>query len=260
MDFYNNLLGLFYKLLGLPEVASAHGHKVDNFIVYVHWLMIALFGGWFIYFVITLWRFNAKRSAKANYFGVRSHTTTYLEVGVVVAESFLLLFLAIPLWGKVMGDFPKESESTVIQVVAQQFGWNARYGGPDGEFGKQDMKLVSNDNLFGVDPADPKGKDDVQVYNEFHVPVNKPVIAYISSKDVIHSFRVMTMRATQDAIPGMRVPLYFTPTKTGTNQILCAQLCGNGHAAMAGGRLIVDSPEDYAKWLKSKVGAATSFE
>jgi cytochrome c oxidase subunit 2 len=250
----------FYKLLGLPEVASSHGHKVDNFIVYVHWLMIALFVGWFIYFVLTLWKFNARRNAKANYFGVRNHSSTYIEVGVVAVESFLLLVLAIPLWGKVMGEFPKESESTVIQVVAQQFGWNARYGGLDGQFGAQDMKFVSNENLFGVDPNDPKGKDDVQVYNEIHVPVDKPVIAYISSKDVIHSFRVVSMRATQDAIPGLRIPMHFTPTKTGSHQIYCAQLCGNGHAAMAGGRLIVDTEADYAKWLKSKVGAATSFE
>ncbi|MEY4386199.1 MAG: hypothetical protein RLY20_1482, partial [Verrucomicrobiota bacterium] len=63
----------FYKLLGLPEVASAHGHQVDNFIVYVHWLMFALFFGWLIYFVVTLFKFNASRTAKANYHGVQHH-------------------------------------------------------------------------------------------------------------------------------------------------------------------------------------------
>jgi cytochrome c oxidase subunit 2 len=254
------MMEFFYKILGMPELASTHGHKVDEFIVYLHWLMIALFVGWFIYFVIVLWRFNVRRNAKANYFGVRSHISTYAEVGVVVAESFLLLFLAIPLWGKVVGDFPKESDSTVIHVVAQQFGWNARYAGPDGAFGAQDMKFVADNNLFGVDPNDPKGKDDVQVYNEIHVPVGKPVIAYISSKDVIHSFRVVAMRATQDAIPGMRIPMWFEPKKTGTYQIYCAQLCGNGHAAMAGGRLVVTSPEDYSAWLAAKAGASVSFE
>lgn len=249
-----------YKLLGLPETASGHGPKVDNFIVYVHWLMLALFVGWLIYFLFTLYHFRQSRSPKANYFGVRSHTSTYLEIGVVAVEAFLLLFLAIPLWGKVVGDFPKDSEATVIQVVAQQFAWNARYHGPDGEFGAQDMKFVSNDNLFGVDPADAKGKDDVQVLNEIHVPVDKPVICYVSSKDVIHSFRIVAMRATQDAIPGMRIPVWFQPTKVGTYQIYCAQLCGNGHAAMAGGRLVVESPDDFQKWLVKKTGATTSFE
>jgi cytochrome c oxidase subunit 2 len=250
----------FYKLLGLPGVASEHGHKVDNFIVYVHWLMIALFVGWLIYFLFTLYHFRQSRVAKANYFGVRNHSSSYIEVAVVAVEAFLLLFLAVPLWGKVVGEFPKESDSTVIQIVAQQFAWNARYGGPDGEFGAQDMKFVSNDNLFGVDPADAKGKDDVQVLNEIHVPLGKPVICHISSKDVIHSFRVMAMRATQDAIPGMRIPMWFKPEKTGRFQIYCAQLCGNGHASMAGGLLVVESPEEFSKWLAKKTGATTNFE
>jgi cytochrome c oxidase subunit 2 len=249
-----------YKLLGLPEVASAHGNKVNDFIVYVHWLMIVLFVGWLIYFLFTLYHFRRSRTPKANYFGVRHHGSTYLEAAVVAVEAFLLLFLAVPLWGRVVGEFPKESESTVIQIVAQQFAWNARYAGPDGEFGAQDMKFVSNDNLFGVDPSDPKGKDDVQVLNEIHVPVDKPVICNVSSKDVIHSFRIMAMRATQDAIPGMRIPVWFKPTKIGTYQIYCAQLCGNGHASMAGGRLVVESEQDFKRWLAKKSGTTTSFE
>ena len=156
--------------------------------------------------------------------------------------------------------FPKESEATVIQVVAQQFAWNARYPGLDGVFGKQDMRLVNSTNTFGVDPADAKGQDDVQVLNEIHVPVNKPVIAYISSKDVIHSFKLLAMRVTQDAIPGMRVPIWFKPVKEGKYQIYWAQLCGNGHGNMAGGMFVVESQAAYNKWLASKNGAATSFE
>jgi cytochrome c oxidase subunit 2 len=254
---------LMYKLLGLPEVASAHGNKVNDFIVYVHWLMFVLFVGWLIYFAFTLFKFNAKRTPKANYHGVQHHGSSYIEVAVVLVEAGLLIFLAIPLWGEVMGKFPKESESTEIQIVGQQFAWNARYAGLDGKFGAQDMKFVAENNMFGVDPADTNGKDDIQVLNEIHVPVDKPVICYISSKDVIHSFRIVSMRATQDAIPGMRIPMWFKPVKTGTNQIYCAQLCGAGHAAMAGGRLIVDTKADYDTWLKKKsaAGAApTSFE
>ena len=127
-------------------------------------------------------------------------------------------------------------------------------------FGKQDVRLVNSTNTFGVDPADAKGKDDVQVLNEIHVPVNKPVIAYISSKDVIHSFKLLAMRVTQDAIPGMRVPIWFKPVKEGRYQIYCAQLCGNGHASMAGGLVVVESEKDYSKWLAAKAGATTVFE
>ena len=102
----------------------------------------------------------------------------------------------------------------------------------------------------------------MQVFNEIHVPVNKPVLIYLSSKDVIHSLKLVAMRLTQDAIPGLRIPCTFTPTKIGRYQIECAQLCGNGHAAMAGGFVVVQSQEDFTAWLKSKSGSAApqSFE
>lgn len=248
------------KFLHLPVMASEHGQGVNDLVIYIHWLMISLFVGWLVYFLYALWRFRGKRNPRGDYLGVRNHASSYLEVTVAGIEGALLVFVAVPVWSRQVDKFPKESESTVIQVVAQQFAWNARYPGPDGVFGKQDMHLVSSTNTFGVDPADPKGRDDVQVLNEIHVPVNKPVIAYISSKDVIHSFKLLAMRVTQDAIPGMRVPVWFKPVKEGKYQIYCAQLCGNGHASMAGGVLVVESQALFDKWLAAKAGATTSFE
>lgn len=248
------------KLLGLPPLASEHGRGVDDLIIYVHWLMIVLFIGWLAYFAYVLLRFHRSRNPKANYVGVKSHASSYIEGAVALVEGILLVFLALPLWAKAVEKFPPESESTVVQVVAQQFAWNVRYPGKDGKFGRQDMRWVKADNLFGVDPTDPNGKDDIQTLNEIHVPVNKPVIVYVSSKDVIHSFKVIAMRITQDAIPGMRIPLWFKPTTIGKYQINCAQLCGNGHSSMSNGYITVESQQDYEKWLASKAGAATSFE
>jgi cytochrome c oxidase subunit II len=248
------------KLLGLPPLASEHGRGVDDLIIYVHWLMIVLFIGWITYFAYALFRFHRSRNPKADYVGVKSHASSYIEGAVALVEAILLIFVAFPLWSRAVEKFPKESESTVIQVVAQQFAWNVRYPGKDGIFGKQDMRWVKEDNVFGVDPTDPNGKDDVQTLNEIHVPVNKPVIVFISSKDVIHSFKVIAMRVTQDAIPGLRIPIWFKPTVPGKYQINCAQLCGNGHSSMANGYITVESQTDFEKWLASKAGAATSFE
>ena len=137
------------------------------------------------------------------------------------------------------------------------------YPGKDGKFGARDLHLVSADNPWGFVKDDPAGKDDITApLGGIHVPVNKPVLITLTSKDVIHSFKVIAMRVTQDAIPGLAIPLHFTPTKVGTYQINCAQLCGNGHSSMASGRLYVDSQEDYDKWMatQSKGGGATSFE
>ena len=248
------------KILGLPPLASTNGQGVDDLIIYVHWLMIALFLGWIIYFFYVLHRFRSSRNPRADYTGVKSHASNYLELGVAGVEAVLLIFVAVPLWARQVAHFPAPGESTVIQVVAQQFAWNVRYPGPDGVFGKQDMKFVALDNVFGMDPADLASKDDIQLLNEIHVPVNKPVIIYLGSKDVVHSLKIIAMRVCQDAIPGLRVPVWFTPTIIGKYQINCAQLCGNGHASMSGGYLTVESQADFDKWLKSKSGTATSFE
>ena len=254
-------------LLGLPALASEHGKDVDNLIIYVHWLMIVLFVGWLAYFAYALFRFHRSRNPKADYVGVKNHASNYIEGAVALVEAVLLIGVAVPLWAKSTDKFPPENESTRIQIVAQQFNWNVRYPGKDREFGKQSMDLVTMENVFGIDPSDPKGKDDVTSLNEIHVPFVKnpdgkirPVIFYISSKDVIHSFKVIALRMTQDAIPGMRIPIWFRPTQEGRFQVNCAQLCGNGHSTMAAGNLIIESPEAYEKWLASKSGGATSLE
>jgi len=77
----------FKDLIGLPPLASEHGVDVGNLIIYVHWLMIALFIGWFAYFVYVLFRFNQKRSPKADYVGVKSHASSYVEVSVALVEA-----------------------------------------------------------------------------------------------------------------------------------------------------------------------------
>src|ERR1041385_5579086 len=249
------------NLLGLPVLASEHGKDVDNLIIYVHWLMIVLFVGWLAYFAYALFRFHRSRNPKADYVGVKSHASNYIEGAVAIVEGVLLIGVAVPLWAKAVGSFPPEEKSTVIQIVAQQFNWNVRYAGKDGKFGRQDMKLVSSANIFGVDPNDAAGKDDIQLNNDIHVVVNKPVICYISSKDVIHSFKIIATRVTQDAIPGMRIPIWFTPTEVGTYQINCAQLCGNSHSAMTGGSLVVQTQEEFDKWIASKTpGGGGSLE
>ena len=247
-------------ILGLPPLASENGRDVDNLIIYVHWLMIALFIGWIIYFLYALYRFRSSRNPKADYVGVRNHASSYIELAVAAVEAVLLVFIAVPLWAKAVDKCPPASESTVIQVVAQQYAWNARYAGLDGIFGRQDMKFVASDNVFGVDPTDANGKDDIQTLNEIHVVINKPVIIYLTSKDVIHSLKIIAMRVCQDAIPGLRIPVWFTPNRIGRYQINCAQLCGPGHASMTGGFVIVESQADFDKWIRSKSGSTASFE
>jgi cytochrome c oxidase subunit 2 len=251
------------KILGLPPLASQHGADVDKLIIYVHGLMAALFVGWIIYFGYALLRFNRKANPKADYVGIRGHLSSYIEVAVAAIEGVLLVGFAVPLWAHAVDHFPTPDEHPVnIRIIAQQFNWNVFYPGVDGEFGNRDISLVTQDNPWGLDKTDPKGKDDFNTTDEIHVVVNRPVIITITSKDVIHSFKVIAMRVTQDAIPGVPIPVHFTPTTVGLYQINCAQLCGNGHYNMSHGRLYVDTQADFDKWVaaKSKGGAAATFE
>ena len=253
-----------HEVMKLPSVASEHGRHVDDLIMYVHWVMIALFVGWMAYFVYTIFRFRQSRNPRADYTGIRNHASNYIEGAVVIAEAVLLLVFAVPLWKKVVEAFPSPQASTLLRITAEQFTWNSRYPGADGKFGRQNIKFVNSTNDIGLDYTDPNVKDDVRPpQREMHVPVNKPVIAYISSKDVIHCFKVVPLRVTQDAIPGHDFPIHFVPTVVGKYQITCAQLCGNGHSRMQG-FFTVDTPEAFNAWLaekaKAQAGTATSFE
>ena len=250
--------------LKLPELASKHGADVDKIIIYIHWLMIALFIGWIVYFGYAILRFHHKRNPKADYVGVKSHISNYLEGGVALVEAVLLIGFAVPLWAKSVTKPPSEKESTVIRVLAKQFNWNGHYAGQDGIMGKQDPALSSAVDPFGIDRKnDPHAKDDVVVQGNIVVPVDKPVLAHITGLDVIHSFAVRSMRVCQDAIPGLSIPTWFTPNRIGDYKISCAQLCGNSHYSMYG-TLKVVSQADFDKWLaeqSAKAGAGTqSYE
>jgi len=242
----------------MPEDVSAQGHGVDQLIIYVHILMGILFVGWIGYFFYVIMRYHKSRSPKADYVGIRSHASSYAEVIVAIFEAVLLIGFAIPVWSSAVDKFPNEKEAVVIKVIGQQFQWNGWYPGPHGKFCANDEKNVTDDNHFGLDKKDPAFKENYFILSDFEVPVNKPVIIYISSLDVIHCFACKPLRVTQDAIPGMVFPAHFTAKKLGTYQINCAQLCGMGHYKMRG-LIKVVSQVDYDKWVaeKSKAGASS---
>ena len=245
-----------YELLQLPELHSVHGADVDRVILYVHYLMGALFIGWLAYFLYALFRFRASRNPKASYAGAQTHASSYIEVAVAAIEGVLLVGLSIPLWAKFADAFPPADESTVIRVVAEQFAWHGIHTGPDGEFGRQSFQLVSSTNQYGWDYTDPLVVDNFEgAPNEIVVPLGKPVIAHISSKDVVHSFKINPFRVTQDAIPGMSIPIWFEPTDAGDYLINCAQLCGNSHYFMKGYFRVVPQ-EEFDAYVAEKTAAA----
>ena len=250
------------KYLGLPEVASAHGPALDNMNALVHWMMLIIFVGWGILFLYMLFRFSAKRNPKADYHGLKSHASTYAEGGVALAEAVLLIGFSIPLWSDRVDDFPDPNDAVEVRVVSEQFAWNIHYPGADGVFGRTAVELVDAEtNPIGLDSDDPAAKDDITTINQLHLPVDKPALIYLTTKDVIHSFTLNRMRVKQDAMPGIEIPVWFTPTVTTAEmaaregagdefsyEISCSQLCGLGHYRMRG-FLKIHTQEDFDAWL-----------
>ena len=245
----------------MPPDYSAHGAELDRLNANVHWLMLILFVGWGLVFFFMVMRFRASKHPKAIYHGTKSHLSTYAEFGVLVVEIVLLVVFSIPLWARWTKPPGPDQNPLEVRLVAEQFAWNVHYPGADNIFGKTDVSLVSSSNPLGLDVTDPHAKDDIATLNQLHMQVNRPVIVRISSKDVIHSFALPYMRVKQDAIPGMQVPVHFTPVKTSgaeTWEIACAQLCGLGHYRMRG-QYHVQTKEDFDKWLASQTPVATSI-
>ena len=83
---------------GTPALATANGGQIDGLIGWMHVFMLILFVGWGGFFLYALFRFRRSRNPVANYTGVRSHASSYLEIAVAVVEAILLFGFSIPLW------------------------------------------------------------------------------------------------------------------------------------------------------------------
>lgn len=236
---------------GLPIDISTNGFQIDRLIWVVHIFMAVLFVGWFLFLVYAILKFRQKSGHPAHYHTQHFKLPTYLEIGVAVTEVLLLCAFSFPIFYQVRKEFPQKDKAIELRIVAEQFAWNIHYPGQDRVFGKTDLKRINPENPLGLDPGDPNGADDIITLNQLHIPVGTPVIATLSSKDVIHSFSLPVMRVKQDVIPGQSIPIWFEAKKEGDFEITCAQLCGLGHYRMRG-FFITESREKFLAWLQEQ--------
>lgn len=184
--------------------------------------------------------------------GVRAHyepENRKLEWGLTLATSVGIAAMLAPglaVWARFV---TVPEDAAVVEAVGQQWSFSYRFPGQDGVLGKTDTKLMTVDNPFGIAPDDPAGADDILVASsELHIPVNKPIKIELRSKDVNHQFAVPQFRVKMDMVPGMVTYFWLTPTRTGSFDVLCEQLCGTAHFAMRG-RVVVEEESDFAQWL-----------
>ena len=262
------------QYFGLPLNASIQGEYVYNAKVLLHWLMLILFLGWGTFFIVSLIRFRASKNKTADYTGVKSHMSSLLEAAVAIIEIIALFGFSYPVWAYRVNDIPDYRDAENIRVVAQQFAWNIHYPGEDGLFGTTRSDLVDEqDNPIGLDRGSPNASDDFYTINQLHIPVHKTIRIDLTTKDVIHNFKLPELRVSQDAIPGMSIPVHFEATMTskefletveGTHregmglEISCAQLCGLGHYRMKG-FLTIHDQDGYDSWLDEQAEYLLEF-
>lgn len=146
-----------------------------------------------------------------------------------------------------------------FEAVGTQWRWTFRYPGDDGVFGTSEPRFINGQNPLGLNPDDPNGQDDrIILSNELYVPMDRPVKALLRSVDVLHDFYVPQIRAKMDLVPGIVSWFWFTPTREGRYEILCAELCGVGHYNMRGHMVMVQQDE-FDDWLESKPTFAESL-
>ena len=235
----------------MQPLASVEGRDNDTLMYLIHGLVLILFVGWAIYFIVVLIKFRQKKNVKATDSHLPHSISSYVEWVVVVVEFLLLFAFSIPFWAVHQAGFPTGKNILEVRVVAQQFAWNVRYA-PSGKFGRSSARFL-NDNPMGLDPNDPDNKDNITTMNQIYLPINKTVIITLTSKDVIHSFGLPAMRVKQDIIPGMTTHVWFTPNKLGQYEIACSQLCGIGHYRMRGIVNVV-AQSDFDQWIQQNKG------
>jgi cytochrome c oxidase subunit II len=228
---------------------ASNWNYIDATLVITFWITGVVFAAVVLFTAYCVWRFRHRPGHRAHYDPENKRLEVWLSVATSIGVAAMLApglivwkqFVTVP------------DDATEVEVFAQQWFWSFRLPGADGKLGRSDAMLVTSDNPLGIDPSDQGGADDVIVEAaDLHLPVGKPVKIVLRSIDVLHDFYVPEFRAKMDMVPGMITYFWFTPTRTGSFEVLCAELCGTGHAFMRG-FVQVEDQADYDTWLGEQI-------
>ena len=220
----------------LPEDISQHGAVVDKLFMFILYLTGVVFIVTSFLLFWFMWKYDAERNTEPVKYVHGSHT---LEIIWSIIPAATLLFIAIfqmDAWADARMKYPTDKTTglkkpPLLLVTGRQFEWRMQYAGED--------KIIGT-------------PDDIHLVNDLRIPVNEEIVIQIQTQDVLHSFFLPNMRIKQDVVPGMKQHIWFEAKKTGTYDIVCAELCGWGHYKMRG-RLIVQSEDDFNKWMASAI-------
>lgn len=247
---------LLFHFLGpwrATPIASNWGF-IDDTLALTFWVTSAGFVAVILFMAYCLYRFRHEEGRRAAYEPLNHKLEGWLAV-VTTAAVILLLAPGLFVWGQ----FISVPEGAMeVEAVGAQWTWSYRLPGADKQLGSSDVRYIDANNSLGLSPADPKAQDDLLVTGgDLHLPIGRPVKVLLRSIDVLHDFYVPEIRAKMDLVPGIVTYFWFTPTKTGEFEILCAAFCGIGHPQMRG-KIVVESEDNFQSWLAAQQTFAQS--
>ena len=224
---------------------ASNWHYIDQTLIITFWITGAAFVAVVGFMAWCVFRYRHRPGHTAHYEPENKKLELWLTVATALGVAAMLapgLFV----WSQFV---TVPHDATEIEIVGQQWRWSYRLPGKDGRLGTSDVRLISDTNALGLNPHDPAGQDDVVIDAEdLHLPIDRPVKVLLRSIDVLHDFYVPEFRSKMDMIPGSVTYFWFTPTRTGSFEALCAELCGVGHPMMRG-RVVVQTEAEYQAWL-----------
>jgi cytochrome c oxidase subunit 2 len=208
--------------------ASTYAHSIDH----LFFLIAAMVGFWLIVaegmIFWLVFKFRARDGRPTQYItGDEPHLKRWISIPhfLIILCDVVIIAWALTVWYHIKQVMPPADAT--VRVIGQQWAWSFQQPGPDGVFDTT---------------------DDIRTVGELHVVVDTTYHFDLMSRDVVHSFAVPAFRLKQDALPGRVITGWFRPNRVGTYDIQCTQMCGLGHALMAG-RIIVETPQQHAAWL-----------
>ncbi len=234
--------------------ASNWGY-IDDTIIITFWVTGVVFVGIVLFMAYCVFRYRYQEGRRAEYEPENTKMELWLT-GLTTVGVVIMLTPGLFVWNQFV-TVPEGAAE--FEVMGQQWQWSYRFPGKDGVLGTSDPRNVSDENPFGLNPDDPNGQDDVLIDDsEVHLPLDKPVKVLLRSIDVLHDFYVPEFRAKMDMVPGAVTYFWFIPTRVGTFDVLCFELCGVGHYAMRG-NVVVEEESAFQEWLQEQPTFAQSL-
>jgi cytochrome c oxidase subunit 2 len=228
-------------------IASNWGY-VDDTIIITFWITGVVFIAIILFTAYCVFHYRHREGRRAAYEPENKKMEWWLT-GLTTVGVAGMLTPGLFVWDQFV-TVPEDAAQ--FEVLGQQWQFTFRMPGADGVLGTSDVRNISAENPFGLNPDDPHGRDDLLIESdELRLPLDKPVKVLLRSVDVLHDFYVPEFRAKMDMVPGTVTYFWFTPTRTGTFDVLCFELCGVGHYAMRAKVVIVEEGA-YQAWLEEQ--------